>query len=137
MELLCQILAERVVDGVQEVVEGNEMVRRFDDVVNGHGFLVLETDGAGFKDIACLFLCELAALYAIRVVCKMHLGFVIQASFAVRLLFVNKESGEFVRHFSLVATGVIQNTKIQIFGEKVKKKAGKSFHSAYGCLRVI
>ena len=38
--------------------------------------------------------------------------------------------------FSLVATGVIQNAKIHIFGEKVKKKAGKSFHSACGCLCV-
>jgi hypothetical protein len=55
--------------------------------VKWHGFLVFETDRAGFKNVAGLFFGEFAALYAIGIVCQLDLRFVIQPTFSPRLLF--------------------------------------------------
>ena len=50
----------------------------------------------------------------------------------MRLIFIIQVFSYLLRRYSFL----FYRGKIQIFGEKVKKKAGKSFRSVYGCLRV-
>ena len=92
MKLFDDCLCQGFLDGAKEVVEGNEVVGRLYDVVHWHGFLILETDGACLKDVACLFLGQFAALNAIAVVGELHLSLMVESSLAMRLLLINEIS---------------------------------------------
>ena len=77
------------------------MVGCLNDVIHRHSFLILESDGAGFKDIAGLLLSQLATFYSIRVVGELHLGLMVDSSLAMCLLFINEKRSEFVHKVSL------------------------------------
>ena len=64
---------------VNDIVDAAEVVGGLNDVVYIYSF-ICDADSVGFKDVSCLFVCELAALYVVGVVCEVYLGTVIDAS---------------------------------------------------------
>ena len=77
MEIFYQILCKRFIDGMQQMVKGNEMVCCLDDVIHRYRLLVFESYSAGFKDIARLVFGKFASLYTVGIIGKLHLGFMI------------------------------------------------------------
>ena len=64
---------------VNDVVDASEMVGRLNDIIHIYGF-ISDTYCIGFKDVSCLFVCELAALDMIGVVCEVYLCAVVDAT---------------------------------------------------------
>ena len=64
---------------VNDVVDASEVVGGFYDVIHVHAFIG-NAYSVGFKNVSCLLVRELAALYMVGVVCEVDLGAVIDAS---------------------------------------------------------
>ena len=91
VKLLNDSFCQWFLDVTKEVIKGNEMIGCLYDVIHRHSFLILEADGAGFKDVAGLLLSQLATFNSIRVVGELHLCLMIESSLTMCLLLINEK----------------------------------------------
>ena len=110
---------QRFHDGTKKIVEGNKVIGCLDDVVHRHSLLILEPDGAGFKDVSCLLFGLLAAFNSVGVVGELHLGLMVESSLAMCLLFINEERSEFVHKVSFYCTsGILTSSSMPTFNAR-------------------
>ena len=79
MKVLDVSLGEFAVCFIDDIVDGTEMVCCFDDIVDIHG-LVGNAEGVGLEYIACLVMCQTAALYVVGIVGEVYLYTMIYAT---------------------------------------------------------
>ncbi len=86
MKALDIFFGYRFMNGIKNIVEALKMIRSFYNIIN----MSNAVHSVRFKNITSLVVSKTAAFDMIRVVCKIHLHFMVEAARNLSFLFVQK-----------------------------------------------